>query len=1090
MKKLLSTFLLAGALFCSSFMHAQSAKLDSLLQSSGDCTPYIDEQIDSAYVLILQHDFQTAADILHRAETIANSTNTPLNTESIAMLYAMSMLANYRTDNFSKGWEQESKFLESPKRSQVTYGWRYGDMYYKYKDLIVLDNSTVENLRTQGDIVYSYNNSTINNATYDNVDYYSDANQSDSLDYQHIDAQVKIDSMTISRDQQNATAARTDRPYLRDLCQITERLINVGNYEDAERICSHAIDIIANFYDYLPESYGAQATYYMAVISAYNGAWKDAIEYLEYAYPYYAENDDYEMLAQLLVIESKYHTHFFNHSEALRYADYARDAYNYFPREQWNADKAFNVFMNYINCLMDIGEYEQAIEWLASLQHYIDDEQGEQHPNRAKTWLTYLDYGLRAHDDEACRTGFIRAREILGANEQELLYESGLSELFAKDYIDLYSMGAQYFLNIHDDNNAKNASEMAVRYVIKYYGDEHPYALTPVLLYSQGLQRVEGKMDYAVRNTNFANRLAKKLYGDNHWMVGETQWRLAEIALALNDIREFEQHVDTIVGIFTHNIRHEFTFLTSAQRAQYWQRQSGILDKICAHAIQIHSPQICRSAYDASLITKGMLLKTDIEIANIVAQSNDTTLEQQYFQLIELNDRKRLAQEHGTEFPAELEDEKEDLEQQIQRRVLEYGDFTTALNIRWQDVRNNLKNNEVAIEFLAIPQGENATTYCALLLRHTSKSPELIPMFEEMEAKVLIDSNPGITYNYNENGKDLSYIVWQHVLSHIKQGETIYFAPSGLLHQLAIEALPYDAQHTMADMYNMVRVSSTREIAISKDAIQHTTATLYGGILYDVNPDTLQAESRQYAKRLVGIRSLTTDTIKRDEADYLPATLTEVETISAMLNKENITAHVFTATRANEESFKVLSGTHQNILHIATHGFFWTNTDAQESDYFSQRMLSVGDDMPAPPAIDPLSRCGLLFSGANTALQGHSKELPEDVQDGILTAKEISLLDLRDADIVVLSACETGNGEITGDGVFGLQRAFKQAGAQTIVMSLWSVSDAATQLLMTEFYHNWITLHQPKREAFRNAQNTVRAKYEEPDYWAGFVMLD
>jgi len=97
---------------------------------------------------------------------------------------------------------------------------------------------------------------------------------------------------------------------------------------------------------------------------------------------------------------------------------------------------------------------------------------------------------------------------------------------------------------------------------------------------------------------------------------------------------------------------------------------------------------------------------------------------------------------------------------------------------------------------------------------------------------------------------------------------------------------------------------------------------------------------------------------------------------------------------------------------------------------------------------------------------------------------------LRDAELVVLSACETGKGEITGEGVFGLQRAFKQAGAETIVMSLWPVNDMATQKLMTEFYRNWITLRLEKREAFRQAQNSVREEFEEPAYWAGFVMLD
>ena len=99
-------------------------------------------------------------------------------------------------------------------------------------------------------------------------------------------------------------------------------------------------------------------------------------------------------------------------------------------------------------------------------------------------------------------------------------------------------------------------------------------------------------------------------------------------------------------------------------------------------------------------------------------------------------------------------------------------------------------------------------------------------------------------------------------------------------------------------------------------------------------------------------------------------------------------------------------------------------------------------------------------------------------------------MDLRDADLVVLSACETAKGDITSEGVFGLQRAFKMAGVQTIIMSLWKVSDQATQLLMTEFYTNWIGKKQSKREAFQEAQNTVRNKYNDPVYWAGFIMLN
>ncbi|MBO7134465.1 MAG: CHAT domain-containing protein, partial [Bacteroidales bacterium] len=120
-----------------------------------------------------------------------------------------------------------------------------------------------------------------------------------------------------------------------------------------------------------------------------------------------------------------------------------------------------------------------------------------------------------------------------------------------------------------------------------------------------------------------------------------------------------------------------------------------------------------------------------------------------------------------------------------------------------------------------------------------------------------------------------------------------------------------------------------------------------------------------------------------------------------------------------------------------------------------------------------------------------NKPLPEGIEDGILTAKEISFMDLRKTDLVVLSACQTALGEITGEGVFGLQRGFKKAGARTIIMSLWPVDDNATLLMMTEFYTN-LTKGMSKREAFLAAQNKVKTTtgFENPRYWAAFIMLD
>jgi CHAT domain-containing protein len=164
------------------------------------------------------------------------------------------------------------------------------------------------------------------------------------------------------------------------------------------------------------------------------------------------------------------------------------------------------------------------------------------------------------------------------------------------------------------------------------------------------------------------------------------------------------------------------------------------------------------------------------------------------------------------------------------------------------------------------------------------------------------------------------------------------------------------------------------------------------------------------------------------------------------------------------------------ILHLATHGFF---------------LPDLGQVAPAAvPRENPLRRSGLALAGANLSLKADA-----GASDGILTAEKVLGLKLRDTEMVVLSACETGLGEVeAGEGVYGLRRAFTQAGANSLVMSMWSVPDLETKELMTEFYKN----HQAglkKPEALRAAalkmKQTARNRYgsDHPFFWAAFVFM-
>lgn len=174
-----------------------------------------------------------------------------------------------------------------------------------------------------------------------------------------------------------------------------------------------------------------------------------------------------------------------------------------------------------------------------------------------------------------------------------------------------------------------------------------------------------------------------------------------------------------------------------------------------------------------------------------------------------------------------------------------------------------------------------------------------------------------------------------------------------------------------------------------------------------------------------------------------------------------------TGLAGNEEAFKSLDNHPVSIIHLSTHGYF------------------LPDDTLATT---PMLRSGLILSGGNRAWE--NKDILPQIENGLLTAEEIAAMRLPNTRLVVLSACNTGLGAINNsEGIFGLQRAFKLAGVQTLIMSLWPVDDRATSELMFAFYRNWLSGTE-MHLAFTQAQEEIREKYPEPYYWAGFVMLD
>jgi CHAT domain-containing protein len=212
----------------------------------------------------------------------------------------------------------------------------------------------------------------------------------------------------------------------------------------------------------------------------------------------------------------------------------------------------------------------------------------------------------------------------------------------------------------------------------------------------------------------------------------------------------------------------------------------------------------------------------------------------------------------------------------------------------------------------------------------------------------------------------------------------------------------------------------------------------------------------------------------------LPGTKAEVTGIARLLRERKVAVDTLTGVRATEAALKRVNN--PQVLHIATHGFFRANTiNSQETI-----IRDIGIKVHAQP-YDPLLNAGLLLAGCQAVFTGEKGA--GTAEDGVLTAYEAMNLNLDKTDLVILSACQTGLGDVkNGEGVYGLQRAFQIAGAKAVLMSLWKVDDKVTQLLMQSFYTYWLTSGD-LRMAFSKAQHEIREQYPQPFFWGAFVLL-
>lgn len=524
--------------------------------------------------------------------------------------------------------------------------------------------------------------------------------------------------------------------------------------------------------------------------------------------------------------------------------------------------------------------------------------------------------------------------------------------------------------------------------------------------------------------------------------------------------------------------------------------------------------EIVNHVYSTELALKGMVLEDQRQMLRSVRQSGDTrTLslyEQWRFNKALLGRQALLPKAQRVSYLDSIEEATDKWEQELSRRSADFRNMQHSQTLSARDIFNKLEKGQAVVEFLRFrlynKKWTDSIMYAAIVILPQDSNARFVPLCEERELmRILrpsINANASIyrlyppkkLSNKKASSSDSLYqLIWKPLEKHLTGVNTIYYAPAGLMHRIAFQAMRPDSTHLLIDIYQLNQLLSTRQVASQLPATkQLTAAAIWGNIDYNLEKvegtkinhgldssvkktDTTDSSFNLYSWDTRGLRS--------KEWNTLPGAKKEIDSIGNLFRQAGIPHVTKSGVLATEEAFKELDGKSPQLLHLATHGFFLPVVSTRHLKTYDLN----SDKNVFTVQQDPMFRSGLVLAGANITWTGKSG-LPGK-EDGILTAYEIAQIDLSNTDLLVLSACETALGDLqSNEGVIGLQRAFKIAGVKQMMLSLWRVPDKETMELMTLFYKNWLS-GQTTREALRSAQLKMKNKYA-PFYWAAFVLIE
>lgn len=625
--------------------------------------------------------------------------------------------------------------------------------------------------------------------------------------------------------------------------------------------------------------------------------------------------------------------------------------------------------------------------------------------------------------------------------------------------------------------------------------DGHPIEAEDILLKTLKLSKKKNELIYLDQLTSLANfyyrqknyseslksfsdalKLTsgfenKKIWTADHLVgLGLSNFALGKLSHLKSLFFEIDSTLKTITNQY-------FLFLTIQEKEKFVNDLENKLRISNSVYINLKDSILIGKVYDNVLSTKSIALLSNKYLENYLDLIENINLSNEYKKIKKIKshfENQRILQENS--YFEGQGDSIYSIERSFLKKISENKNFKPfkITTLTWVDVKRSLEKNEVAVEFINSPNDPlnlSRDFYYALVIKKEFQYPQLVPLCSEKELMGIINilgSRTSINLTYTDSV--LYDKLWDPIKKYTKGVNNVYISLSGMLNQISFSAL------TLAEPYRIKIVSSTSNLVSLKNNISNINkkCILFGDIDYNNSLKTNTLVQQSYNPDL----SRTITKIKSEKFSYLPGTKEEIKQISKILNSNNIEFALYTGKSASENAFRKIIDQKPDIIHLATHGFYYPE---ENSMVFSEKFFGYTRNTTIQ---NPMNRSGLLFSGAS------SNKLQNFENDGVLTSNEISGMDLSGIKLVVLSACETGLGDIRGnEGVFGLQRAFIIAGVESLIVSLWKVPDIQTSELMLNFYKNY-TKGLSKSEALKLAQIQCKNKYNEPYYWAAFYVIE